>query len=67
MRDGERFNGQCKLNYIALDGHMYGHTKESFKKTHDRLDIEKAFSIISSALRRYHCRKVTSNNVKVLL
>jgi hypothetical protein len=66
-RDGERFNGQCELNYIAMGGHMYGHTKESFKKTRGRLYIEKAFSVISCALHRYHCQKVTSNNVKVLL
>lgn len=50
-----------------MNGHMYGRTKESFKKTHDRLDLKKAFSIISCALHRYHCRNVTSNNIKVLL
>ena len=63
--DGQRgeFNDQCKLNYIMGTCH----TKESFKKTHYRLDLEKAFSIISFALHRYHCRRVSSSNVRVLL
>jgi hypothetical protein len=27
-REGERINDQCKLIYIAMNGHMYGHTKD---------------------------------------